>query len=300
MKLGLGTVQFGTDYGVSNSAGKTSPEEVERILALADQAGVQVLDTAAMYGDSESVLGSILGERHHFRIVTKTPSFKERKSITSKDAEHLEKTFHRSLERLQQPSVYSLLVHHSEDLLKPGGELLIEVMLKAVAQGLVEKIGVSVYSSQDIDQVLKLITPDIMQLPISIFDQRLLVSGHLRKLKNIGVELHARSVFLQGLLLMNVDCVAPYFDPIRQHLKAYEDFLLKHDMNRLQGALCFLMKQKELDTILVGVCSAQQLREVLNVLGSLPNLKTDMSGWAVFEERFVNPYMWQLSNERSS
>ena len=76
MKLGLGTVQFGMNYGMSNLRGRTPPAEVDHILRLAADNGVQVLDTAAVYGDSEVVLGKLLAPDHDFRIVTKIPGFK--------------------------------------------------------------------------------------------------------------------------------------------------------------------------------------------------------------------------------
>ena len=104
-------------------------------------------------------------------------------------------------------NVYGLLAHHADDLLVPGGRRVFEEMQRLLEEGLVRKIGVSVYSGQQIDSILELYTPDIVQLPLNLFDQRLLESGHLEKLKRRGVEIHARSVFLQGLLLIEPDQV---------------------------------------------------------------------------------------------
>lgn len=293
MKLGLGTVQFGMDYGMSNPQGKTPPAEVDRILRLAADNGVQVLDTAAVYGDSEVVLGKLLASDHDFRIVTKTPSFKT-PTINAADVIHLRDTFYRSLENLRQRNVYGLLAHHADDLLVPGGERIFEGMRRLLEEGLVRKIGVSVYSGQQIDRILELYTPDIVQLPLNLLDQRLLESGHLEKLKSRGVEIHARSVFLQGLLLIEPDQVPPYFSPIGDKLECYARFLEVNKLSRLQATLAFAAKQRDVDVVLVGVTSAAELRDILSALDAVSGIDLDMSALKVADERMVNPSLWKL------
>lgn len=293
MKLGIGTVQFGMDYGISNSRSKTPPAEVDRILRLAADSGIQVLDTAALYGDSEVILGGLLPSSHDFRIVTKTPDFRTA-TINAADAMHLRDTFRRSLENLRQSSVYGLLAHHADDLLVLGGRLVLEAMQRLRDEGLVGKIGVSVYSGQQIDRLLALYTPDIVQLPLNLFDQRLLESGHLEELKRRGVEIHARSVFLQGLLLIEPDQVPPYFSPIRDTLERYARFLEAHKLSRLQAALAFATRQRDVDVALVGVTSVAELRDILSALDAMAGTDLDMSTLKVADERMVNPSLWKL------
>ena len=182
MKIGLGTVQFGLDYGVSNKEGKTAPDEVGRILKAAADRGVRVIDTAALYGSSEEALGSALPTGHRFDIVTKTRSFKK-DSITPDDARILEEGFGASLSKLRSRSVYGLLLHDCDDLLAKGGGLLMAKMQGFKERGLVKKIGVSVYTASQIDRVMARFSIDIIQLPLSVFDQRLIQSGHLSRLK---------------------------------------------------------------------------------------------------------------------
>ena len=293
MKLGLGTVQFGMDYGMSNPRGRTPPAEVDRILRLAADNGVQVLDTAAVYGDSEVVLGKLLPSDHDFRIVTKTPSFKTA-TINAADAVHLRDAFHRSLENLRRGNVYGLLAHHADDLLVPGGRLVFEEMQRLLEDGPVRKIGVSVYSGQQIDSILELYTPDIVQLPLNLLDQRLLESGHLEKLKRRGVEIHARSVFLQGLLLIEPDQIPAYFSPIGDKLERYARFLEANKLSRLQATQAFAAKQRDVDVVLVGVTSAAELRDILSALDAVSGIDLDMSALKVADERMVNPSLWKL------
>jgi aryl-alcohol dehydrogenase-like predicted oxidoreductase len=201
MQLGLGTVQFGGDYGVSNPGGRTPPDEVARILALAEREDIGLLDTAALYGDSEAVLGGALRRGHKFRIVSKTLKF-DAARISQADASALRAGFENSLRRLRQDRLYGLLVHAAADLLRPGGELLWAALNELKREGLVEKIGVSVYTGEDIEAILLRFRPDLVQLPLSVLDQRLIAGGQLARLKAQAVEIHARSIFLQGLLLM--------------------------------------------------------------------------------------------------
>lgn len=294
MKIGIGTVQFGMDYGISNSQGKTSIEEVEKILNVAALNGIRVIDTAAMYGTSEEVLGLTLPAKHSFDIVTKTPKF-EAQSL-SDGAQLLEDTFHRSLERMRLNSVYGLLIHHADDLLVEGGHVLMERMLGLKQRGLVKKIGVSVYKSNQIDIITDRFSIDIIQLPINVLDQRLLASGHLPKLKSIGVEIHARSIFLQGLLLMDSDVIPSYFNQIKKHLIRYKMFLENKQMSPLQGALKFAFQIPELDTIILGINTYIQFSHIMNAIEGMPDGYIEFSGWSIKDEQFVNPALWKISN----
>lgn len=294
MKLGLGTVQFGLDYGVSNTQGRTPRDEVARILELAQSDGITVLDTAALYGSSEEVLGESLPADHVFKIVTKTIQFR-REKITREDALHLSSVFNDSLHKLRQDKVYGLLAHHADDLLAEGGEHLMEVMLDLKSRGLVEKIGVSMYNSEQIDRILDRYTIDLVQVPINVFDQRLLVGGKLKQLKTSGIEIHARSLFLQGLLLMPIEHIAEYFAPLKQQITAYHAYLQSHGLSLLQGALAFAASCKEIDEGILGVCSTQELRGTLDAWQGLPRQVLDFSGFACSDERMINPALWKLA-----
>ncbi len=293
MKLGLGTVQFGLDYGISNSAGKTAPAEVRNILELAAQQGIHVLDTAATYGSSEEVLGLCMGAADNFAIVTKTPVF-QRGPITELHADLLRHTFHESLRKLRRPRLHGLLVHHPEDLLAPGGERLMQVMLDLKRQGLVSKVGASVYNGIQIDAIMQRHAIDLVQLPLSVLDQRLLASGHLTKLKQAGVEVHARSVFLQGLLLMPVADLPRYFDPLRSHLANYRAHLERVRISPMRAALNFALGLTEVDQVILGVNSRLQLQEILSQHDSGGG-GADWPRFAFSEVAMLDPSQWRLN-----
>ena len=295
VKLGLGTVQFGMDYGISNINGKICPEEVRKIIAVAKENDINIIDTATLYNDSESVLGQSLTENHKFKIVTKSPVFKV-DLITTVQVEHLRIVFNHSLEKLHQDSLYGLLIHNPDDLLTPGGELLIEEMRNIRRQKLIEKIGISIYTEQQIDRILNLFIPDIIQVPINIFDQRLIESGHLRKLKNMGIEIHARSIFLQGLLFMEPKDLPKYFSPIHDHFIFYNRFLESNRLTKLQAALLFVNQIKEIDVVIVGVSSVSELNEIIAATDIINSFKhVDMSALRILHENMINPSNWKYN-----
>ncbi len=292
MKIGLGTVQFGVDYGISNAAGKVMAEDVQDILSYAATRGIDILDTAHTYGYSEEAIGNS-GMSSQFRIVTKTPLFKDA-SVSAEDVKRLEREFSQSLKKLKRPSIYGLLVHHAEDILRPNGERLIEKMSALVESGKVEKIGVSLYSTDDMESVLDIFVPDIIQLPLNVFDQDKLSDGTLQKLKDMGVEVHIRSVFLQGLLLMRAEQLPPFFAPIRPHLEKYHAFLSKHGLSLLQGALKFVLQAPVIDHVILGVCTRKQLEEIVLAESSMPVSYLDMSEFALTDENYINPSKWKV------
>jgi len=296
LKIALGTVQFGVNYGISNKAGKASQAEVGAILAAAEKYGVSVIDTATLYGDSEEVLGQTLPPNSSFDIVTKTSQF-AKQILDEADAQHLEDTFHSSLSKLGRSSVYGLLVHRAEDLLLPGGELLVDRLLKLKKNGLVSKVGVSVYSGSQIDQVMERFQIDLIQLPINVLDQRLLQSGHLQKLKSVGVEIHARSTFLQGLLLMELQNVPEYFDIIRKNLESYHRFIRARGLTPIQAALGFVLGLQEIDQVICGVNNAQQLREICEA-AQVEVDSNELAEFAITDESIVNPSLWQVDKEK--
>lgn len=288
--LGLGTVQWGLKYGIANRNGLVSANTVSDILAAARGAGIAILDTAAQYGEAEAVLGanSVAG----FKIVTKTPSFRAA-GITDEHVRQLVKTFDESLQRLGLSSVYGLLVHHSEDLLAPGGQKLVVAMNKLKDSGKVEKIGVSIYDGSQLDGLLERFTPDLVQTPVSVLDQRLVSSGQLQRLAELDVEVHVRSVLLQGLLLMPPNELPAYFAPIRGLLERWHVAVCDQGMTPTQAALSYVRNIPGVSTVLVGVESLDQL--LMCVSDFSVGHRFDARGLACDDPAFVNPAMWRLS-----
>lgn len=287
-RLGLGTVQWGGDYGVSNSSGRTAPSEVASILAAAGKRGIRVLDTAALYGQSEQVLGQ--NDLSSFQIVTKTLRV-DQAVISIDDGEGMLASFEESLAKLQCSSVYGLLIHNADDLLAQNGDILVRCLERLKGEGKVQKIGVSIYSGEQVGRLLARFTPDLVQVPVSVLDQRLIHGGQLELLKSLGVEIHVRSVFLQGLLLMDPASTPRYFEPLRPLLTRWHATARDADMTPSQAALAFVRALPQVDCVLVGVESARQLDQCATDFvrgGSI-----DARALACSDPAFINPSMWE-------
>ena len=266
MRLALGTVQFGLDYGIANAQGQVAPSEVASILALAQQMGISTLDTAINYGQSESVLGQCgIAE---WQVVTKLPALPE---SVEDVADWVQTHMRQSLARLGVVSVHAVLLHRPQDLLGAQGRALLTGLKDLQLQGLAAKTGISVYSPDELDSFYALHHFDLVQAPFSILDQRLLVSGWLTKLHDMGVEVHTRSSFLQGLLLMQPTQRPQKFQRWQAVWQCWEDWLASQGMTALQACLRYPLSLPAIDKVVIGVDSAMHLQQIADAaMGTMP------------------------------
>jgi aryl-alcohol dehydrogenase-like predicted oxidoreductase len=283
----LGTAQFGLDYGVANSAGKVAPDEAAEILAFAKSRGIVTLDTAIAYGDSESVLGEI--GVSNWQVITKLPFMPE-------DCKHpydwLSGQLESSLKRLKIGKVHAVLLHRPDQLLGTGGSDLYEALCRAREAGLTEKIGLSVYDAALLRDVIGPMEFDIVQAPFNLIDRRIIATGWTEKLHLSGCELHVRSIFLQGLLLMSRKQRPEYFAAWQDLFDALDAWLERYSISPLAASLRFALNTPEIDKIVFGVVSVGQLKEILMAAeGELPPVPDAL---ACQDERLVNPSNWKL------
>ena len=290
-KLVLGTVQFGLDYGITNATGRTSPSEVEKILSLCHSAGIHALDTSCQYGESESIIGRWLRPEHSFSVITKTKQCRSH-HIGASHIELVIDAFRESLKRLGLVAVETLLVHDAEDLLKTGSSELYQRLLELKHEGLISRLGVSVYREEQIRCLLERYYLDVIQLPINVFDQRLLQAGVLDELADAGVELHARSVFLQGLLLTRPDKLPSQFQQFRRHWADYYAYLNQQRMSPVEGALSFVASLPQIEKVLVGVNTSVQLEEIIAAYPTSCEMD-QFSKFALVDEQILNPSLWR-------
>ena len=282
-RLGLGTAQFGLDYGIANAGGRLPGEDVRAILVTATELGVEVLDTAPAYGDAEAILGAF-GVDAPMRVVTKTVV-----DVAGPDA--LRTGFLRSLAELQRPCVDGLLVHHGHELLRPGGHLLLDEMARLRAEGLVDRIGASVYHPEVADALLTRYPIEILQVPINVLDQRAIRSGALLRWVDAGVEVHARSVFLQGLLLSECDIdVAADCSPVR----AFQDRANELGLSPLQAAVGFVASLPGVDTVICGVDRVAHLRAIHAALDVIVDA-AQFTDLGVEDLQLLDPSRWQVA-----
>ena len=254
-QLCLGTVQFGLPYGVTNQGGKVPEEEVSRILDLAASSGIELIDTAQAYGTAESVLGRCWPSDAPRRLVSKLSPGAGRQSW--------EECLITSMERLQTQTLDGFLLHRASDLLALDGENLLDWLEGLRDRGLVERIGVSIYDATDLDG-LPLDRFQLVQLPLSLYDQRLIRDGTVARLLDLGIAVHLRSVFLQGLLLQPPEhWPAHLSQELRKHHARWVELLDQKGVSPLAGALGFVRGCEGVEAVLCGVASRKELVEVL-------------------------------------
>jgi len=285
-RLALGTVQFGLCYGVANEGGQVSPAEAARILRVAKQWEIDLLDTAIAYGESEQVLGRI--GVSDFNIVSKLPLIPE----SCPDVESwVTQEVEASLQRLGVPSLYGLLLHRSSYLFERTDNRLIHALEQVKSAGLVRKIGVSIYAPTELDQIQHLERLDLVQAPLNLVDRRLQTSGWLARLKKANIEVHARSVFLQGLLLLPPERIPPKFGRWSELWDRWASELENAQQTAAATCLAYPLSLSEVDRVVVGVDNADQIRTLL----AASKAKTSENDWAFMisnDERLINPANW--------
>ena len=285
MKLALGTVQFGLKYGVANIGSRVSLEEAHSIVNRARQLGIDTLDTAVAYGDSESVLGKL--NIHSWRVVTKLPAVPDDcKNVT----DWVKTQISGSLDRLQIPCLYGVLLHQPNQLHESRGSELFTALQSLKANGLVNKIGVSVYGPEELGELLAKYTFDLAQIPLNILDRSFIESGWAQKLKNDGIEVHTRSLFLQGLLLMPKGKRPPKFERWDDIWIEWDRWLAETGLTPLQACLRYANGLDCIDRVVVGVDSVEQLNGIMKAATEqLPNLPQFKK---MQDERLANPATW--------
>ena len=283
--LALGTVQFGMTYGVANTEGQVSQEEVKKILQFARKSGVDTIDTAIAYGDSEKYLG--LAGVSNFKLITKLPSIPE--SVTNIE-EWISKQVEVSLFRLGVENVYGLMLHQPDQLLGPKGKRIIQSLINLQKRSVVHKIGISVYSHKELQKLFELHDFEIVQCPFNLVDRGLVTSGWLSKLKMSGVEVHSRSSFLQGLLLMSRDLIPDKFQEWDALWAKWHDWLDDQSKLPLEACMSYVLSFSEIDRVIVGVESKQQLEQIVGVtlssrISSFPHIYSENTN-------LINPANW--------
>ena len=284
-QLCLGTVQFGLSYGITNQRGQVPETQVRQILDLASKSGINLLDTAQAYGTSEEVLGRCWPADVPRRLISKLPA--------DAPSNVWEDCLITSLRRLKATKLDSFLLHRASDLLAPNGHELLHWLESLRERGLVERIGISIYDAFELEG-LPLDRLQLVQLPLSIYDQRLILDGTVDKLNDQGIAVHARSVFLQGLLLQPHSCWPAHLSQgFRSHHCQWLEYLGEQDLTQLACALGFVRALRGLEAILVGVLSVQELAEILQAwtqalsVSSLP-----FSNWPWHNPSDLDPRCW--------
>ncbi len=298
MKLALGSVQFGLNYGIQGGT-KPSEEEVHKILSLAIEQKIECFDTAAAYGDAEEIIGCYrkknptMAKKMHVISKLSPKALDEKPKELWKDI--ILKNINQSIQKLNVNELEAFLFHNAEYIFD---ENAVYAMYCASKESMVKKIGVSIYTPQEAMKALEYDEIKIIQIPYNVFDHRLDKCGFFEKATKKGVEIYARSSMLQGLILMKPDCLPSQMYFAKKYLNRFLSICEEHHFSPLKAAVCYVGRHPSIDYVVFGVDNKVQLLEYLSVQEEhLPdNMARDL--WREFEnveEKLINPVLWNRS-----
>lgn len=285
MRLALGTVQFGLPYGIANQDGQVTRPVAKAMLQLAAANGIDTLDTAIAYGESETCLGEV--GTQGFKLVTKLSAVPDGCADVNG---WVKEQIAASLSRLGVNAVYGLLLHRPQQLLESGGKAIYQVLQELKKTGQVQKVGASIYAPSVLEALIPRYRLDLVQAPFNLVDRRLHTSGWLQRLKDDGVEIHTRSAFLQGLLLMPQSTIPVKFAAWADLWSKWHDWLAHHTASAVQACLAFPLSFPEIDRVVVGADNVSQLEKIISA--ATGNAPVDLPDLHCDAEDLINPARW--------
>jgi aryl-alcohol dehydrogenase-like predicted oxidoreductase len=283
-RLALGSAQFGLDYGIKNARGRIPEPEIIEIVRLAREAGIDTIDTAFSYGGSEEAIGAaLLGNGSQgFKIVSKFPRPAGRSLRWYLD---------QTLSRLKRERIYAYLYHDFQSFEEDRSSYGQLAELKV--DGLVEKIGFSIYSPTELETIFRSgVEPDLIQFPLNVLDQRFL--RWIPELAARHCEVHVRSVFLQGLLLMDPQLIPGRLAAATELLQQLRECAREEGLALERLLLAFVLGVEGVSRVIVGIDGKQDLiTDIAQSADVSRRLTIDFARFACLDENIILPTNWK-------
>lgn len=282
-KIVLGTVQFGLKYGINNQFGVPNDGEISLIFKEAFKSDISILDSASSYGDAEKKIARLTKE--NFKIISKFPE------VSSEDV-FFEILFN-SLNNLKKEYLHGFLAHNANSIIENPD--IWQYLENAKNKNFVQKIGYSLYTIEQLEKLLTLdFYPDIVQLPYSLLDRKF--EQYFSFLKEKSVEIHVRSVFLQGLYFMQTNNLPANLKKLTNPLKQIDELCEKYELNKAALALNFAIQNKSVDKVVIGVDKLVQLKEnvdMVNIWNFNDIVFDEIKTIIVENPELLNPNNWK-------
>jgi len=284
-KIILGTAQFGMAYGINNQKGKPPEDSSFVVLKEAYRRGIERLDTADAYGNAIEIIGKYHSSNKKFKILNK---FR-----LSNDSTDIIRNVEHSLKILKINSFDVYSYHSFKDFIT--GVNTSKILMKLKKERLINKIGISVYTNQEFETVINSEIIDVIQIPFNILDNNNKKGALIVKAKRNGKEIHARSVFLQGLFFMNETNIIPKLRPLVPYLRKIKNYCTRQEISINELSLMYVISNRDINGVLIGVDSAEQLRDNLNYLKSehIRSITKFIATLDVKEANLLNPTNWK-------
>ena len=283
-KLGLGCSQLGLDQAPSTPRGRPPEREAGDALQIAARADLKVLDAQVQFGRAESLIGALMPRPNPFRTIVRCVR-------PDRGPDHVEDELRQALRRLRLDKADTVMVQTAGDLFSPQGPAMWDRLRQLREEGLFECLGVSVFASDDPVALTRRFKPDVVQAPVSLLDQRLIVSGALAEIAGLGVEVHLRSIFLQGLLFLPPDRMPTNLRGHSGPLSRVRRLIAEGRSDPLQAALWFALSRPEAHHVIVGVTSAAELRAIL-AAAAAPTPNLNWGDLALDHSLALDPHRW--------
>lgn len=300
-KITLGTAQIGFDYGIANKIGKPEFQTSMEILHFAYNNGINTFDTAPDYGNSEEIIGKFISSKIKNQdkapiIISKMPPFKPNQYIDYNSVyNYIKNQINKSISSLNLKSIPIYLIHHAKDILFREN-LIIECLEQIKKEGLINRFGVSVYNPKEVERLLKFKDIDVIQVPINIFDRRMITTKLLKKLKQKNYIIFARSIYLQGLFFIPPEKLPKHLEMAKEYLVKLGNIANEYNIDIAKLALLFVRDLPEIDSLVIGAEKVEQLKDNLNIINEDP-LDDDlrqliMEEFSEIPEKIINPSLW--------
>ena len=285
MKIALGTANFGQKYGLAKK-NINSKKEIKKILKFSNISNIKIIDTSGNYGSGESLLGS--NDLKNFKVITKLKISAKEKKKDSLESIVFNK-IKTSLLKLNIKKLYAILLHSSDDLKYKKKYVLIKALKKLKKKNLVSKIGVSIYDPKELDFIWSFWKPDIVQCPFNILDQRIYKSGWLEKLKKNKIEIHVRSIFLQGLLLKDEKLIPKKFKKWKNIFRKLNVYCKNENITKIEACINFIKSFRKISYVVIGFENNDQIKAAIkNFKSKNKKYPSLMYG----DEKLINPRLW--------
>jgi len=285
-RIVLGGAQLGLPYGILNGGETLRREEVARILDTAVGHGIDSIDTAIAYGQSELVIGETAQNR--FNIISKLPPLPSEVSSVS---EWVHTQVDASLARLNCTSLDALLLHRPQDLEEQQGAELYAAINSLKIKKIIQRFGISIYAPDELDGIIGKFDINVVQAPLNVFDRRIL--GVLDRLTALKIEVHVRSVFLQGVLIASPKDRPQRFQPWSEHFAMFDNWVLSTGVSAMACCLGFALQQPGVAKLVIGTTSAESLTEIMN---SVPNMHLEVpADLQSSNEQLIDPRVWGVA-----
>lgn len=286
MDLVIGTAQVQGDYGVKDRGQSIGTKELERILGFCRLNSIAQIDTSPGYGDAEKKLGH--NALHSFDLYTKV-------SVPLTDAYHvmyskIKKSVNRSVVDLNIQKIEGVAIHNFEMLTNDARNMALKALDELRSELDFQKIGISLYKTEALEKNNNLKLVDYVQAPLSFVDQRFLGQKCQNILRDNGISFHARSVFLQGLLLMDVDEQVALFPKFYKVWHRLDSFVQDFGYSKLSLCFNFLNHCQNVEKVVVGVKSLDQLASMHLVKDIMVQ---PVFSEPVFDDNLLLPFNWK-------